>query len=310
MPLSTDENVNKVAGELKDTLRGAFGTPPAFRPAHAKGIIAHGTFVPTADAGKLSSAPHLNAASTPVIARFSNSTGIPQIPDTDGNANPRGFALRFTLPDVNGRRVHTDLIAHSTPFFPVKSGQEFLDFLHALGGGTVQEFLGGHPAALAFVQAPKPFPASFGRESYYGVNAFKFISKDGKETFYRHRVVPVSGEAHLSDEELKTKSADYLFEDLPKSLESGPIQFKLVAQIAEEGDQTNDATVQWPASRLLVELGTITLTSVDKDSLGEQKKIIFDPIPRVEGIEPSDDPILDTRASLYLQSGKERRAAA
>ena len=38
--------------------------------------------------------------------------------------------------------------------------------------------------------------------------------------------------------------------------------------------------------------------------------IIFDPIPRVDGIEPSEDPLLNTRADVYLLSGRRRRAAA
>ena len=41
----------------------------------------------------------------------------------------------------------------------------------------------------------------------------------------------------------------------------------------------------------------------------EQQRIIFDPIPRVEGIEPSDDPLLELRAAVYLLSGRRRREA-
>jgi catalase len=39
------------------------------------------------------------------------------------------------------------------------------------------------------------------------------------------------------------------------------------------------------------------------------QQIIFDPIPRVEGVESSDDPLLEDRANVYLISGKERREA-
>jgi catalase len=41
----------------------------------------------------------------------------------------------------------------------------------------------------------------------------------------------------------------------------------------------------------------------------EMRKIIFDPIPRVEGIDPSDDPLFEVRAALYLLSGRRRRSA-
>lgn len=39
------------------------------------------------------------------------------------------------------------------------------------------------------------------------------------------------------------------------------------------------------------------------------RRIIFDPIPRVDGIEPSGDPLLDLRAAIYLLSGRRRRQA-
>jgi catalase len=45
------------------------------------------------------------------------------------------------------------------------------------------------------------------------------------------------------------------------------------------------------------------------DDVAEQKHLIFDPIPRLAGIEPSDDPLLELRAAIYLISGRRRRAA-
>ena len=45
------------------------------------------------------------------------------------------------------------------------------------------------------------------------------------------------------------------------------------------------------------------------DDAAEQKHIIFDPIPRLAGIEPSDDPLLELRAAIYLLSGRKRRTA-
>ena len=46
------------------------------------------------------------------------------------------------------------------------------------------------------------------------------------------------------------------------------------------------------------------------DSLAQQKQIIFDPIPRIDGIEPSADPLLELRAAIYLISGRRRAATA
>jgi hypothetical protein len=44
-------------------------------------------------------------------------------------------------------------------------------------------------------------------------------------------------------------------------------------------------------------------------SAREQQHIIFDPIPRVGGIEASADPLFEPRANIYLMSGRRRRSA-
>jgi catalase len=52
------------------------------------------------------------------------------------------------------------------------------------------------------------------------------------------------------------------------------------------------------------------LNGVVPDGEAAQRNIIFDPIPRVDGIESSGDPLLNPRASVYLASGRRRRAAS
>jgi catalase len=171
-------------------------------------------------------------------------------------------------------------------------------------------FLGGHPAALAFVQTPKPAPSSFARESYFGVTAMKFTNKDGVSRYGRYRIVPEAGNDHLDAAAVAGKSANYLFGELTERIATGPIRFRVLVQVANEGDVVDDATIHWPGGRELVELGTIELSAAVADDAHEQKQIIFDPIPRVDGIEASDDPLLELRAAIYLISGRRRRAAA
>jgi catalase len=171
MPLPTDEKIIALSQQLLQQFDAIFGLNPGFRPAHAKGIMLTGRFTPSAEAATLTKAPHITRESTPVTVRFSDSTGIPLVPDNDPNANPRGFAIRFNLAE----HVHTDIVSHSTDGFPTRTGQEFLELLKALAtsdpkniaGSPLEAFLGSHPKALAFVQAPKPAPSSFARESYF-----------------------------------------------------------------------------------------------------------------------------------------------
>jgi catalase len=235
------------------------------------------------------------------------------IPDNDPNADPRGFAVRFHLAE----RVHTDIVAHSTNGFPARTGQDFLELLTAISltdlthipGSPLEKYLGTHPAALAFVQTPKPPPSSFARESYYGLSAMKFLNKDGRGRFGRYRVLPVAGEDHLDSAAVAAKPPNYLFEEIEHRVANEPVKFRVVAQLAEDGDEVNDVTIQWPETRKLLELGLLSFTEPILDQAHEQKQIIFDPIPRVDGIDPSDDPLLELRAAVYLLSGRRRRSA-
>jgi catalase len=173
----------------------------------------------------------------------------------------------------------------------------------------VEVFLGSHPAALAFVQAPKPFPVSFATEAYFGVTAFHFANAEGETRFGRYRIEPAAGLEHLSDEDAKGKDGDYLVTEIAERVGNGPVKFTVKAQLADAGDVVDDATIPWPAEREVVTLGEISLDAVVADQAAEQKQMIFDPIPRVEGIEPSEDPLLELRAAVYLISGRRRRKA-
>jgi catalase len=313
MPLPTDEKLIALSHDLLKQFDTIFGLHPGFRPAHAKGIMLTGTFTPSPDAVSLTRTPHITRESTPVTVRFSNSTGLPLLPDNDPNANPRGLALRFNLAE----HVHTDIVSHSTDGFPTRTGQEFLEFLRAVAASDpskpspspIETFLGTHPAALAFVQTPKPSPSSFARESYFGVTAFCFTNKDSVSRYGRYRIIPDAGVERLDDATTRSKGANFLFDELTQRIAAGPISFQILVQVANDNDVVDDATIHWPEDRRLIQFGKVVLTALVPDNLPEQKKIIFDPIPRVEGIGPSGDPLLDLRAAIYLLSGRRRRQA-
>jgi catalase len=310
MPLPSDEKLLALSNDLLQQFDTIFGLHPGFRPAHAKGLLLSGTFTPSSEAASLTRAPHAVRPSTPVLARFSNSTGIPLLPDNNPNANPRGLAIRFVL----GERVHTDIISHSTDGFPTRTGQEFLEFLRAAAASgsskaPMEAFLGVHPAALAFVQTPKPAPSSFARERFFGVTAMRFLNANGTSRFGRYRIIPDAGVDHLDEAATAGRDVNYLFDEISARIAKVSIGFQILVQVAQEGDVVDDATIHWPEDRKLLEFGRIQLTGLVENNDQEQKKIIFDPIPRVDGIEPSADPLLELRAAVYLISGRRRRQA-
>ncbi len=313
MPLPTDEKRLAQAKEAVQALDDLSGYHAGHRPAHAKGQLLSGVFTPTPEAAGLSKAPHFHAPSTPVVARFSNATGLPNVPDNDPNmSGPRGFAIRFVL----GDHVHTDLVTHSTDGFPVRTAGEFVELLQAIHASgpdvphpnPIERFLGTHPKALAFAQTPKPIPTSFARENYFSATAYQLVNAEGAREHVRYRVVPEAGTEYLDAAGAAAKGPNFLMEELGARLQAGAIVMQLWVQIAGPGDIVDDATEHWPAGRPQVRLGTLTLTALVPNDDAEGRRIIFDPVPRVEGIEASADPLLEARADVYLMTGKRRRA--
>lgn len=296
-----------------DELAG--GLHPGFRPVHARGLMYRGTFTPSPDAGKLTRAPHATRPSTPITVRFSLSAGIPSAADNDAmGASPQGMAVRFHL----GEHVHTDIIAHSHNGFPTRTGEEFLEFLRAAaasGAGSttpppIAVFLASHPAAKAFVEAPKPIPTSYARQAYFAVTAFKFTNTSGESRFGRFRIRPEAGTELLTPEQAAKKTVDFLAAEMSERLANGPAVFRVRVQMAEAGDDVTDATVPWPETRPQVAFGTLTITERVDELAPEWRKIIFDPVPRVDGIDSAGDPLTEVRSELYLAAGRRRRAAA
>src|SRR5205085_2749907 len=193
-----------------DQLSG--GIHPGFRPAHAMGLMIAGPFTSSPEAAKLTRAPHAARPSTPVTVRYSDSTGLPTIPDNDpARSGPRGLAVRFHLAE----HVHTDIVAHSTNGFPVRTGEEFLEFLRAaaaFGAGRPEAlgaFLAAHPHAQRFIDTPKPIPTSFAREAYFAVTSFKFTNADGVSRHGRFRIRPEAGTEYLTSKDAAAKSPDF-----------------------------------------------------------------------------------------------------
>ncbi len=279
------------------------------RAVHAKGVLCEGTFTPTSAARSISVAPHFAGSVTPILVRLSNFSGMPNAADNDPLASPRGIAIKFSLPDGGD----TDIVAHSYNGFPAATPEEFVAFVTALGSSdsaSLEAFAAAHPAALAFVTAPKPPPDSYATESFFGVNAFSFTNAAGVVSQGRYRIVPLAGVAHLSPEQAAGRPVDYLARDMADRLGAGEVRYRLDLQIAEPGDNIKDGSIPWPQSRRIVPLGTLTLNHLASNSEAVQRDILFTPLNLVDGILPSDDPMLEARSRAYRISHLRRSGEA
>lgn len=72
---------------------------------------------------------------------------------------------------------------------------------------------------------------------------------------------------------MKAKSANFLFDELAERVAKGPITLHVRAQLANDRDTVDDATIHWPEDRTSLDLGTIVLTEPVADNAHEQKHI-------------------------------------
>lgn len=303
------DNAHSTPAQLVDALHGAFGNHHS-RAVHAKGVLLQGSFTPAAQARTLSRAALFADATIPVTVRFSDFTGIPDIPDAADGANPRGFALKFQLPDGS----QADVVTHSFNGFPVATADEFGQLLRAIAASgpdaakptALDGFLASHPIAKTFLTTQKPAPESYATLPYFGVNSFAFTNAQGQRQFVRYRFVPAAGEHLLDASGLKTRGPNYLSEEIAARVAKAPIRFDWYAQISAAGDAIADPSIAWPENRKLVKLGTISITQIVKDQADASKSTLFMPGNLPAGIEAAD-PMIEARNAAYPISFRDRQ---
>jgi catalase len=84
--------------DFVDTLNSTFGKQTTQRATHAKGIVVLREIYANPDRAKFEQSATFPACRS-VTVRFSDTTGIPTLPDADEHATPHGMALKFHLPD-------------------------------------------------------------------------------------------------------------------------------------------------------------------------------------------------------------------
>lgn len=299
------------ADRMVSAMEDTFGITPGERRNHTKGTCAVGEFVGMPDAAAYSRSALFFGKPVPVVARFSLAGGNPKAPDAAKIA--RGMALEFKLPD--GGLQHMTML--NTPVFGAARPQTFLDLIVAMKPDPatgkpdpekIKAFKASHPDNLAqaeFLSNHNP-PTSYANSAYFGIHAFKFISRASKTTLVRWRFVPQDGEQRLSDDELKSSPPDFLEQTLIRRSRQGPVRWDMMLAIGAPGDPEDNPTLAWPESRKQVKAGTLTISSAMSQKGAECEKINFDPLVMGDGIAPTNDPILLFRSPAYAVSFAKR----
>jgi catalase len=289
---------------MVNTFEHLNGVHPGFRRNHAKGICATGYFESNGQGQALSKAQVFRAGRVPILGRFALAGGMPFAADTPQTG--RSLAILFKLPD--GEEWRTGMI--NIPVFPVNTPQEFHDFLVVtspdpqtgkVDGAAVGAFIGNHPETGAALKelGSHPFSSGFADSPYYGLNAFRFVNAQGEPTPVRWWIKPeLTGAASNP----ATTDKNYLFDALIAQLHSGPLRWHLIVIVGQPGDPTAQAASSWPADRQQIDVGTITIDTIDSEDTSPTRDINFDPLVLPAGISPSDDPLLSARSAAYSQS--------
>lgn len=301
------------ADQVVTAIEGTFGVTPGERRNHTKGTCALGEFVGSPEVAVYSRSALFSGKPVPVVARFSVTGGNPKVPDTAKSA--RGMALEFRLPENNLQ--HMTML--NTPIFGAMQPRTFLDLMIAMKPDPatgkpdpekIKAFKATHPDNLAqadYLAKNNP-PASYATSSFWGIHTFKFINRDNKTTLVRWRFVPQDGEKRLSDDELKSSPPNFLEPALINRTRQDPVRWDMMVSIGEPGDPEDNPTLAWPDSRKQIKAGTLTISSAMPQKGAECEKINFDPLVMSDGIEPTNDPILQFRSQAYAVSFAKRLA--
>jgi catalase len=292
---------------IVEALKAVAGNPPKVRASFAKGRCVRGTYAPSDRAAEITRSLSFTKPSR-VLARFSVGGGNPGVSDTN-NLVLRGFSFR--LGD------DTDILTETAPVHFARTLDQMLAFLEARIPGAdgkpdsekVRAFSAANPETLnqAKYVAARRLPGSFAGTTYWGVHAFPATNARGETRFIKFKVAPVGGDVSLSEDEARTKSADFLHEDLARRIAAGDVRFNVMALLDRPGDPVMDVTLRWPDedNREQVRLGTIVITSLEANEACDGA--IFNPVNLADGIGHPPDEIFAARRSAYTISLAKRR---
>jgi catalase len=301
---------NLTTARFADRFEQVFGKHDGFRRNHAKGVSAAGVFTSSGAGASLCKAAVFRPGTTAVTARFSISGGVPTV--ADANATVRGLGVLFHM--SNGQQWRTAMV--NTPVFTDRVPRGFYERLLATAPvpATGQPdpvklatFLSKYPETARAMALIKQTPPSTGlyNSPFHGLNAYSFTNSSGTTVPVRWSMMPeepfqpVMGTAH-------PPGRDYLFNALIDRMARGPVRWRFLVTIGQPEDPTNDATTPWPANRRQVEVGTLSIDSLQTEAPGNARDVNFDPLVLPEGIAPSDDPLLAARSAVYAQSYQRR----
>lgn len=298
------------------------------RVVHAKGSGAHGYYKTTDSLEDLCLADIFKPGKTcPITVRFSTVGG--ESGSHDCARDPRGFSVKMKTDEGNW-----DIVANNTPVFFLRDPAKFPHFIHtqkrdpsnhlthADDSTMYWDYLAQNPESIHQVMilfGDRGIPDGYRfMHGYYG-HTMKLINKSGDWVYAQFHLKSKQGPVKfIKQADSHSKSPDYSQKDLYEAIEKGDfpgwdlmVQTATAKQAEEMWEQEKinvfDLTHVWPQGKYkLRKIGEMFLNENVKNYFAEVEQVAFSPSHLVPGIEPSADPVLQSRLFSYPDTHRHR----
>lgn len=294
------------------------------RVVHAKGAGAYGEFEVTHDISDICSIDMLNGVGkkTPLVTRFSTVGGEKGSPDSA--RDPRGFSIKFYTQEGNW-----DWVFNNTPVFFLRDPTNFPLFIHTqkrnpqtnLKDATMfWDYLSTHQEAvhqLMHLFSDRGTPYSYRHMNGYSGHTMKWTKPDGSFVYVQIHCKTDQGNKTFTNEEagqMASDNPDWHTQDLFEAIERGEHpSWTVYAQVLtpEQAQKFRwnifDLTKVWPQAEVpLRPFGRFTLNRNPQNYFAEIEQAAFAPSHLVPGVEPSADPVLQSRLFSYPDTHRHR----
>ena len=297
------------------------------RVVHAKGSGAHGFYKTTNGAEDITCADLFQTGKQcPVTVRFSTVGG--EAGSHDCARDPRGFSVKFRTEEGNW-----DHVANNTPVFFLRDPAKFPHFIHtqkrdpathlthADDSTMFWDYLSQNPESVhqvMILMGDRGIPDGYRKMHGYSGHTLKFINKNGDWVYAQVHMKSKQGTAFITQADSATKSPDYSQKDLFYAIEKGDypawdvsVQTMTPKQAEElwEKQKINvfDLTHVWPHGQFpLRKIGEFVLNENAKNYFAEIEQVAYNPSHMPPGIEPSADPVLQSRLFSYPDTHRHR----
>lgn len=294
------------------------------RVVHAKGSGAYGYFEVTDDVSDLTTANFLQkvGTKTKTFTRFSTVGG--EKGSADAARDPRGFSTKFYTEEGN-----LDWVFNNTPVFFIRNPSKFPIFIHTqkrnpqtnLKDATmVWDYWTNNPEAIHQILqlfSDRGTPASYREMHGYSGHTYKWVKKDGSFNYVQIHLKSDQGIRNFNNEEaikMSGENPDHAQQDLFENIEKGNfpswtvyVQVMTPEQAEKVPFSVFDLTKVWPQADFpLRRFGKLVLNKNPQNYFAEVEQAAFSPSHTVPGIEPSADPVLQSRLFSYPDTQRHR----